>query len=76
MNVTLYLTAKEMRLDVLFYGVFKVCVISKTDFLYALDLAPRKGFILVRQQFHCAVAEFDQVDQHFNPLVAAYNITA
>ena len=35
-----------------------------------------KFFFLIRQQFHCAVADIDQVDQHFNPFVAPHHVAA
>ena len=30
----------------------------------------------VNQPFHCAVADIDYIDQHFNPFVASHHVAA
>ena len=31
---------------------------------------------LIRQQFHCTVADIDQIDQHLNPFVNPHHVAA
>ena len=49
---------------------------EKTEVLYAFTAVCGKIFFLIRQQFHCAVADIDQVDQHLDPFAAPYHVAA
>ena len=49
---------------------------EKTEVLYAFAAVFGKFFFLIRQQFHCAVADIDQIDQHLNPFAAPHHVAA
>ena len=49
---------------------------SKPEFLYAFCAVFWEYFILIWKYFHGTIGDVDQVDQHFNSLMAPYYVAA
>ena len=47
---------------------------DKTKFLHTFIFIVSKFFVNIRQQFHCAITDIDQIYHHLNPFAASYHI--